>query len=95
MTHVSNRKQTIIWGGTLSLFLLFSYLIYIGFGLLAPASMHMHEFWAPLLPGFEWLTLQGFLAGVVDSFVYAWYIALLVIPLRAWISRKLSGADYV
>lgn len=95
MTHVSNRTQILVWGWTLSLFLLLSYLICIGFGLLAPQSIHMHEAWAPWLPGFEWLTLQGFLAGAVGSFLYGWYIALLVIPLRSWISRKVAGADHV
>lgn len=95
MTYVSNRTQILVWGWTLSLFLLFSYLVCIGFGLLAPQSMHMYEAWAPLLPGFEWLTLQGFLAGAVGSFLYGWYIALLIIPLRAWISRKVGGADHV
>ena len=95
MTYVLNRRQILIWGWTLSLFLLFSYLICIGFGLLAPQSMHMREAWAPWLPGFEWLTVQGFLAGAIGSFLYGWYIALLVIPLRAWISRKVAGADHV
>lgn len=95
MTHVSSRRQIVVWGWTLSLFLLVSYLICIGFGVLAPQSMLMHESWAPLLPGFEWLTWSGFIAGAIGSFLYGWYIALLVVPLRAWIGRKLAGAGHV
>ena len=47
----------------------------------------MHEAWAPLLPGFEWLTWTGFFAGAVGSFLYGWYISVLVVPLRAFFSR--------
>ena len=80
----SSIKQ---WGWTLSIFLLVSYLLCIAFGLLVPGTMHMHEAWAPLLPGFEWLTWTGFFAGAVGSFLYGWYISVLVVPLRAFFSR--------
>ena len=69
-------------GWTLSLFLLVSYLLCIGFGLLFPSRFQMHEAWAPLLPGFEWLTVSGFLAGAAGSFLYGWYFALLGVPLN-------------
>ena len=89
MSHISVRSQILIWGWTLSLFLLVSYLICIGFGILAPEWAHMHEAWAPWLPGFEWLTFPGFIAGAVGSFAYGWYIAILVIPIKTWIASKL------
>jgi hypothetical protein len=75
------------WGWTLSTFLLVSYLICVAFGLLMPTGLHMHEAWAPLLPGFEWLTLSGFLAGAVGSFMYGWYIAVLAVPLYRFFGR--------
>lgn len=89
MSNISTSKQISIWGWTLSLFLLVSYLLCIGFGVLAPQWAHMHEAWAPLLPGFEWLTWPGFIAGAVGSFAYGWYVAILVIPIKKWIARKL------
>ncbi len=88
MTNSSNRNQILIWGWTLSLFFLFSYLLCIGFGLLAPGWAHMHEAWAPLLPGFKWLTLPGFLAGAAGSFAYGWFIAIFIVPLKNWFTRK-------
>lgn len=95
MIHDSNPTQILIWGWTLGFFLLLSYHICIGFGLLAPQSMpHAYEAWAPLLPGFEWLTLQGFLAGALGSFLYGWRIALFVVPLHALIGRKVAGANH-
>ncbi len=76
------------WGWTLSLFLLITYFVCIAFGLVAPEQMHMHRAWAPLLPGFEWLTLSGFIAGAVGSFLYGWYAAILLVPLYNHFSRR-------
>ena len=42
----------------------------------------MYEAWQKLLPGFEWLTLKGFLIGLVESYAYGWYIALVWVPLH-------------
>ena len=87
----SKRKTIVRWGWTLSTFLLLSYLICVAFGLLSPARFHMHEAWAPLLPGFEWITWQGFIAGAIGSFLYGWYIAILIVPLYAFFGREKSA----
>ena len=92
MSDISTGKQILILGWTLSLFLLVSYLICIGFGIIAPAWAHMHEAWAPWLPGFEWLTWPGFLAGAVGSFTYGWYIALFVIPLKRFFEKRIGNS---
>lgn len=81
------KRNILVWGWTASLFLLLSYLLCVGFGLLAPQSLHMHEAWAPLLPGFEWLTLRGFMAGALGSFIYGWYGAVLVVLMHRYFSR--------
>ena len=75
-------------GNSLSVLLVISYLLCVGFGLLAPESMRMYEGWAPLLPGFEWLTWTGFLIGLVETWLYGWYIAVLFVPLYRWFSRN-------
>ncbi len=87
----SKRKTIVRWGWTLGTFLLLSYLICVGFGLLSPDRFHMHEAWAPLLPGFEWITWQGFIAGAIGSFLYGWYIAILIVPLYAFFGREKSA----
>jgi hypothetical protein len=81
------RGEILAWGWALSLFLLISFLLCVLFGLIAPEMFHMHEAWAPLLPGFDWLTWPGFLAGAVGSFLYGWYIAVLLVPLYRFFSR--------
>lgn len=75
-------------GNSLSLLLLITYLLCVGFGLLAPADLRMYEAWAPLLPGFEWLTWPGFLLGLVESYLYGWYIALVFVPLYRWFAGR-------
>ena len=75
-------------GHSLSLLLLISYLLCVAFGLLAPGELRMYEAWAPLLPGFDWLTWSGFLFGLVESYLYGWYIALVFVPLYRWFSGR-------
>ncbi|MEQ9145620.1 MAG: DUF5676 family membrane protein [Parvibaculaceae bacterium] len=72
----------------LSLFLVITYLLCVGFGLLAPERFHMHEAWAPLLPGFEWLTWPGFFFGLIGAYVYGWYIAVVFVPLYRAFARR-------
>ena len=48
----------------------------IAFDLIFPAYA-MYETWSGLLPGFVWLTPVGFIIGLVESFLYGWYAALI------------------
>lgn len=48
----------------------------------------MYEAWQKLLPGFEWLTLTGFLIGLVESYTYGWYFALLWVPLYNYFAKR-------
>ena len=85
-----NKRRILVLGNTASLFLLVSYLLCVGFGVLFP-TLQMHEAWAPLLPGFEWLTPSGFLFGALGSYVYGWFIAIIWMPLHDFFeSRTLS-----
>lgn len=63
-------------GWALSLFLAFTYLVYVAFDLLFPGYA-MYPTWAGLLPGFVWLTPTGFTIGLIESLLYGWYAALL------------------
>jgi hypothetical protein len=91
MTHRS-APRILPAGHALSLFLLVSFLLCIGFGLVAPDRLHMHQAWSPWLPGFEWLTLQGFLIGAVEAYLYGWYVAVILVPLYRYFCRKSEAA---
>ncbi|MCH9809379.1 MAG: hypothetical protein K0U74_16765 [Alphaproteobacteria bacterium] len=63
-------------GYSLSIFFVATYLFCIALGVIVP-DWEMHKPWLQFFPGFEWLTLQGFVIGLVESVVYAWYVAIV------------------
>jgi hypothetical protein len=51
----------------------------------------MYQSWMRLLPGFKWLTLGGFIIGLIESFAYGFYIALVFCPLYNYFNGKFAG----
>lgn len=82
-----NKRRILTVGHAASLFLLITFVLCMGFCWLFPA-FRMVDLWADLLPGFEWLTLSGFLFGVLGSYLYGWYIAIVWVPLYELFSRR-------
>lgn len=74
------RIPLVAFGLSLGLFLTITYVLFVSFDLLFP-SQAMYPNWQYLLPGFTWLTWPSFLLGLVESFAYAWYVALVFCPL--------------
>jgi hypothetical protein len=74
------RIPLVTFGLSLGLFLAITYVLCVGFDLLFPGQA-MYPSWQRLLPGFTWLTWPSFLLGLVESFAYAWYVALIFCPL--------------
>lgn len=70
------RIPVVPLGWALSLFLLVTYLVCVAFDLIFPGYA-MYQTWSGLLPGFVWLTPAGFSIGLVESFLYGWYAALI------------------
>ena len=52
----------------------------------------MRNAWAPLLPGFTWLSVGSFLLGLAEAVVYGFWLAL-VVPTVRWMSRLLPGRE--
>ena len=74
------RIPVIPLGLSLGLFFTVTFVLCVCFDLLFPGQA-MYQSWLRLLPGFTWLTWPSFLLGVVESFVYGWYVALIFGPL--------------
>ena len=87
---MTNKNRIMVVGHATSFFLVVSYVLCIGFGLIFP-SYQMHEAWAPLLPGFKWLTPSGFIFGLLGSYAYGWFIAVLWVPLYEFFDRRDSA----
>jgi len=77
-------------GQSLGLFLAISFILCVLFDLLVP-SMAMHTAWQAFLPGFTWLSLPSFLLGLVESYAYGWYIALVWGSLYNFLKARSAG----
>lgn len=67
-------------GHATSLFLAITFVVYVAGDLIMPAH-EMHSGWARLLPGFHWINWGSFFLGLLESYAYGWYIALIWAPL--------------
>ncbi len=65
-----------------------SFVVCVAFGLITPQSLHMHVFLQQVLPGFRWLTWWGFLLGLVESFLYGVYAAIVYVPIYNWLTKR-------
>lgn len=74
------RIPVIPLGMSLGLFFAITFALCVLFDLWFP-NLAMNPVWAPLLPGFTWLTWPSFFLGLAETFAYGWYIALIFVPL--------------
>jgi hypothetical protein len=70
---------------SLSLFGAVTFLVCVAYGLIAPEALHMGRALEAVLPGFRWLTLVGFVVGLLESFLYGVYAGLVF----GWIHHTL------
>lgn len=78
------------FGLSLSLFSALTFTLCVGFDLAFP-QYAMHEAWHGLLPGFVWISWGAFILGLVETFVYGWYVALVFGPLYNLFAGKRSA----
>ncbi len=86
-----NRLSILRVGLVLGLFLVISYALCVGYGLLVPEQFRMHTAWEALLPGFTWLSPASFIIGLVESFAYGFYISVVFVPIYNWLGRGSRG----
>jgi hypothetical protein len=69
-----------------------TFVLCVGFDLLFQ-GMAMYQIWLKLLPGFTWSSWPSwpsFLLGLVESFAYVWYAALVFGPLYNFFVPRLA-----
>jgi hypothetical protein len=76
-------------GMSLGLFLALTFILCVGFDLLFP-DQAMYESWLRFLPGFTWLSWPSFFLGLVESFGYGWYVALVFGPLYNFFAPRFN-----
>jgi hypothetical protein len=67
-------------GQATGLFLTITFVLCVAFDLMFPQHA-MYEAWRKLLPGFEWISWSSFGLGLIESYGYGWYFALIWVPL--------------
>ena len=77
-------------GLSLSAFLVFSYVVCVLGYLLFPSLPVEHSALAIFLPGFTLLSWQSFLLGLVESFAWGWYMAVVFGAIYNFFVRKLA-----
>ena len=87
--YATSRIPVIALGMSLGLFLTLTYVICILFDLWFPA-LAMNPVWAPLLPGFTWISWTSFFLGLVETFAYGWYVALIFAPLYNYFAKRFA-----
>lgn len=81
------RLSVVVLGTSLSAFLAISFLLCVVLGLLVPG---LPMPWLQFLPGVTWLTWPSLLLGLAESVGYAWYVALVFVPLFNATSARLD-----
>ena len=76
----TTRIPVVALGLSLSIFLALSFTLCVLLGLVIP-DWGLHQPWLQFFPGFTWLTWPAFLLGLIESFAYGWYVAVIFAPL--------------
>src|SRR5262249_62110043 len=80
----------VAFGLILSLFFVIFYVICIIGYLVFPGLPIKHEAPGIFLPGFSLLSWSTFFLGLVESFIWGWYIALIFGPLFHFFARRVG-----
>ena len=86
-TTPSSRLSVSTVGISLTAFFVFSYILCVIGALLFP-GMVVHRMLEFLLPGFELLTWRAFFVGLIGSVGWAWYIALVFVPIYNFVHAR-------
>lgn len=84
----SHRIPLRAFGLSLSLFLTISYLLCVAGYLLLPGLSVPHSSLTIFLPGFALLSWRAFLLGLVESFLWGWYVTIIFVPLYNFFASR-------
>ena len=88
--RVMSSLNVVRLGLSLSTFFVISYVICIVGYLLLPGFPVQHAALSIFLPGFELLSWRSYFLGLVESFIWGWYIAAVFAPLYNFFGRRVA-----
>ena len=77
-------------GQATSLFFAITFLLCIAVSLVFPAHT-MAQSLQQLLPGFRWISSTSVLLGLIETYGYGWYVALIWVPLYNVLAARGQG----
>ena len=83
--------KVVTW--SLGIFTAISFVLCVVYGMIVPPSLHMGQALEAVLPAFKWLTVGGFVLGLIESFLYGVYVGLVYVPIHNALSRRWSARD--
>jgi hypothetical protein len=75
---------------SLASFAAISFVLCVGYGLVAPAAFHASWLLEAMLPGFKWLSAGSFVLGLVESVLYGTLAGALFSALYNYFTRRAS-----
>ncbi|WP_154224697.1 DUF5676 family membrane protein [Marinicella rhabdoformis] len=84
MNHKISLKAV---GHATSILLAATFTICVIFDLIFPDHA-MYKSWIQLLPGVQWISWQSFFLGLIETYAYGWYFALIWVPLYNYFSKN-------
>ena len=88
---VERRVPVMALGMSLGAFFSITFILCVLFDLWFP-EFAMNAVWSPLLPGFAWISWPSFVVGLIETFAYGWYVALVFGPLYNFFSSRTTAA---
>lgn len=80
------NTKVVTW--SLGLFGVVTFVVCVLYTFIVLEAGHMRGFLESVLPGFHWLTLAGFVVGLVESFLYGVYAGLVFTPIYNGLSKR-------
>ena len=84
------RISVFVLGFSLSLFLTISYALCVIGYLVLPGLPIEHSALSIFLPGFALLSWPTFVLGMIESFAWGWYVALVFCPLFNFFAARMA-----
>ena len=75
---------------SLASFSAISFVLCVGYGLLVPAAFHPSWLLEAILPGFKWLSIGGFVLGLIESAFYGAFAGALYSVLYNYFAHRAS-----
>ena len=73
---------------SLASFTAISFVLCVGFGLVAPPAFHPSWLLEAFLPGFKWLSLGNFVLGLIETTLYGAWAGILYSSLYNYFVRR-------